>query len=161
MIKKYVLLSQGYPIHQTPDKDEATKMVEDDNKEYLEYVEKCINEWEPYADTSLSMVEQEMTQDDVINLYKEKNNNYAGLRKALSKMSELAEAFEGMGYDVSAQEVKSMIKEIEEEFIWVNIELGQKMINNKTLTKQQKDKQETKWQNKQEKHREVNNVREN
>lgn len=118
MIKKYVIISQGCLIHQTPDKEEAKKMVEEDNKKYLEYVERCINEWEPYADTSLSIVEEEMTQQDVINIYKENNNNFAGLRKSLNKMSELIWAFNEMGHTEFAEDVKLIIKEIEEEFIY-------------------------------------------
>jgi len=118
MIKKYILLTQGFAVHQTPDKEEAEKMVEADNEEYLKYVEHCINEWEPYADTSLSMVEEEMTQQDVINLYKENNNNYAGLRKALSKLYELTGAFNEMEYTEFAEDVKLVIKEIEEEFLY-------------------------------------------
>ena len=41
MSKEYVLVSQGIEIYRTTDKDEAETMMNESNKRWREYVERC------------------------------------------------------------------------------------------------------------------------
>lgn len=54
----YVLVSQGIEIHRTTDKEEAERMMKDANTSWREYVERCIEEGEPYADNEVFMYEE-------------------------------------------------------------------------------------------------------
>lgn len=59
MSKEYVLVSQGIEIYRTTDKDEAETMMNESNKRWREYVERCIESFEPYADNEVFMFEED------------------------------------------------------------------------------------------------------
>ena len=56
--KEYVLVSQGIEIYRTTDKEEAKKMMNESNKSWREYVERCIEEGERPADNEVFMYEE-------------------------------------------------------------------------------------------------------
>lgn len=56
--KEYVLVSQGIEIYRTTDKEEAEKMMNESNKSWREYVERCIEEGERPADNEVFMYEE-------------------------------------------------------------------------------------------------------
>jgi len=58
MAKEYVLVSQGIEIYRTTNREEAVKMQEESNKDWREYVERCIEEYEPYADNKVYLYEE-------------------------------------------------------------------------------------------------------
>lgn len=58
MAKEYVLVSQGIEIYRTTDKDEAETMLNESNKSWREYVERCIEEGERHADNEVFMYEE-------------------------------------------------------------------------------------------------------
>ena len=58
MAKEYVLVSHGIEIYRTTNKEEAEKMMEESNKSWREYVERCIEEHEPYADNEVFLYEE-------------------------------------------------------------------------------------------------------
>lgn len=58
MAKEYVLVSQGIEIYRTTDKEEAEKMMNESNESWREYVGRCIEEHEPYADNEVFMYEE-------------------------------------------------------------------------------------------------------
>lgn len=58
MAKEYVLVSQGIEIYRTTDKDEAETMLNESNKSWREYVERCIEEGERPADNEVFMYEE-------------------------------------------------------------------------------------------------------
>lgn len=60
MSKEYVLVSQGIEIYRTTDKDEAIKMMNESNKSWRKYVERCIENWERPADNEVFMFEEEV-----------------------------------------------------------------------------------------------------
>lgn len=58
MAKEYVLVSQGIEIYRTTDKAEAERMMNESNAEWLEYVARCIENWERPADNEVFMYEE-------------------------------------------------------------------------------------------------------
>lgn len=58
-MKEYVLVSQGIEIYRTTDKEEAEMMMNDDNEDWLEYVQRCVDNNEPYADNEVFMYEED------------------------------------------------------------------------------------------------------
>lgn len=58
MAKEYVLVSQGIEIYRTADKEEAEKMMNESNEKWRKYVEKCIENFEPYADNEVFLFEE-------------------------------------------------------------------------------------------------------
>ena len=56
--KEYVLVSQEIEIYRTTNKEEAEKMMNESNKSWRKYVERCIEEHEPYADNEVFMYEE-------------------------------------------------------------------------------------------------------
>ena len=58
MKTKYVLVSQGIKIYETYDKKEAERIAKENNKQWRKYVERCIEEHEPYADNEVFVVEE-------------------------------------------------------------------------------------------------------
>lgn len=58
MAKEYVLVSQGIEIYRTTDKKEAETMMNESNKSWREYVERCIENWERPADNEVFMYEK-------------------------------------------------------------------------------------------------------
>lgn len=58
MAIKYVLVSQGIAIYETYDKMEAEEYMNSANKEWLEYVQECFDNNEPYADNEIFMYEE-------------------------------------------------------------------------------------------------------
>ena len=57
-VKEYVLVSQGIEIYRTTDKEEAETMMNESNKSWREYVERCIEEGERPADNEVFMYEE-------------------------------------------------------------------------------------------------------
>ena len=51
--KEYVLVSQGVEIFRTYIEDEAVEYAEEANEEWREYVARCIEDDEPYADNEI------------------------------------------------------------------------------------------------------------
>ena len=58
MAKEYVLVSQGIEIYRTTDKDEVETMMNESNKSWRGYVERCIEESERPADNEVFMYEE-------------------------------------------------------------------------------------------------------
>ena len=58
MAKEYILVSQGIEIYRTTDKKEAEIMMNESNKSWREYVERCIEEGERPADNEVFMYEE-------------------------------------------------------------------------------------------------------
>ena len=58
-MKEYVLVSQDIEIYRTTDKEEAKMMMNDDNEDWLEYVQRCVDNNEPYADNEVEMYEED------------------------------------------------------------------------------------------------------
>lgn len=58
MKKEYVLVSQGIEIYRTIDKEEAEKIMNESNKEWYEYREKCAENGERPADNEIFMYEE-------------------------------------------------------------------------------------------------------
>lgn len=57
-MKEYVLVSQGIEIYRTTDKEEAEMMMKDDNEDWLEYVQQCVDDGVIYADNEVFMYEE-------------------------------------------------------------------------------------------------------
>lgn len=57
-MKMYVLVSQGIAIYRTTDKEEAQKMMDNDNEKYWKYYQKCADEREPAVDNEVFMYEE-------------------------------------------------------------------------------------------------------
>ncbi len=55
---QYVLVSQGIEIYRTTNKEEAVKIMEKGNKEWYEYVQRCLDNYEPYADNEIFLYEE-------------------------------------------------------------------------------------------------------
>jgi len=59
MSKQYVLVSQGIEIFRTNDKEFAQKIMNEQNKEYYDYYEKCADNNEPAADNEVFLYEED------------------------------------------------------------------------------------------------------
>ena len=59
MMTKYVLVSQGIKIYETFDKAKAEEVMNNRNKEWRYYVERCIEDMGPYADNESFISEEE------------------------------------------------------------------------------------------------------
>ena len=57
---EYVLVSQGIEIYRTKDKNEALEIMEQGNKEWCKYRQKCIDNYEFYADNEIFIYEEEV-----------------------------------------------------------------------------------------------------
>lgn len=60
MMTKYVLVSQGIKIYETLDKTKAEEITNNENKKWHHYVERCMENMEPYADNEIFMYEEEV-----------------------------------------------------------------------------------------------------
>ena len=60
MMTKYVLVSQGIKIYETFDKIKAEEIMNNRNKEWRRYVERCMEDMEPYTDNEIFMYEEEV-----------------------------------------------------------------------------------------------------
>lgn len=58
MAKEFVLVSQGIEIYRTTDKEEAETVMNESNKSWHKYVERCIEEGERPADNEVFMYEE-------------------------------------------------------------------------------------------------------
>lgn len=59
MAKQYVLVSQGIEIYRTENEDEAEKIMKKNNDKWLDYCQKCIDDYEYYADNEVFMYVEE------------------------------------------------------------------------------------------------------
>ena len=59
----YVLVSQGIEIYRTKDKNEATNIVEQGNKEWYKYCQECYDNHESCADNEITIYEEEVKGD--------------------------------------------------------------------------------------------------
>ena len=59
MAKQYVLVSQGIEIYRTENKSEAEKIMKNNNDKWLDYCQKCINDYEYYVDNKVVMYVEE------------------------------------------------------------------------------------------------------
>ena len=55
---KYILVSQGIKIYETFDKDEALRFMNENNKEFYDYKQKCLDQGERFADNKIFMYEE-------------------------------------------------------------------------------------------------------
>lgn len=55
---KYTLVSQGIAIYETENLQEAVDIARKGNEEWYKYVEKCVEEWEPYADNEMFVYDE-------------------------------------------------------------------------------------------------------
>lgn len=56
-MKTYVLVSQGFKIDEIPDKEAAIEIANAENQRWASYVEKCAEDYEPYADNEVLVYE--------------------------------------------------------------------------------------------------------
>ena len=57
---KYVLVSQGVKIYETFDRAKAEEVMNNRNKEWRYYVERCMEDMESYADNEIFIYEEEV-----------------------------------------------------------------------------------------------------
>ena len=57
---EYVLVSQGVEVCRTRDKNEANNIMEKNNEEWNAYRQKCIDNYEFYADNEIFIYEEEV-----------------------------------------------------------------------------------------------------
>ena len=57
---KYVLVSQGVKIYETFDRAKAEGVMNNGNKEWRYYVERCMEDMGPYADNEIFMCQEEV-----------------------------------------------------------------------------------------------------
>lgn len=62
---EYVLVSQGIEIYRTKDKDEAQEMMDKNNKDWREYVERCIEEGDRPADNEVFLEEEDIDSSEI------------------------------------------------------------------------------------------------
>lgn len=55
---EYVLVSQGIEIFRTKDKNEAEKIQRENNEEWNEYVQKCLDNGDTPADNEVFLYEE-------------------------------------------------------------------------------------------------------
>lgn len=58
MATQYVLVSQGIEIYRTSNRDEAVEQRDVSNEEWYEYVQRCLDNNEPYADNEVFLYEE-------------------------------------------------------------------------------------------------------
>jgi len=58
-MKEYVLVSQGIEIYRTTDGQYAKEMMDEENKDYYEYAQKCADNFERHADNEIEMFIEE------------------------------------------------------------------------------------------------------
>ena len=56
---KYTVVSQGIKIYETFDKTKAQEIVNNSNKAWRHYVDRCMEDMEPYADNEIFIYEEE------------------------------------------------------------------------------------------------------
>lgn len=62
---EYVLVSQGIEIYRTKNKDEAQEMMDKSNKDWREYVERCIEEGDRPADNEVFLEEEDIDSSEI------------------------------------------------------------------------------------------------
>ena len=77
--KRYVLCSQGFPIDETDDREEAIDKALKSNDKWYDYKQKCLDEGEPYADNKVDVYDQ--VEDVDINLWDEMKKRHKPRRK--------------------------------------------------------------------------------
>ena len=56
-MKTYVLVSQVCRIYEISNKETAIEIANAENQRWADYVEKCVNNYEPYADNEILVYE--------------------------------------------------------------------------------------------------------
>lgn len=56
-MQTYILVSQGIKIDEIPDRDIAIEVAIHENNDWLNYVETCVDDYEPYADNEIYVYE--------------------------------------------------------------------------------------------------------
>lgn len=56
---KYTLVSQGIAIYETENLQEVVDIARKENEQWYKYVEKCVEEWEPYADNEMFVYDED------------------------------------------------------------------------------------------------------
>lgn len=64
-MKKYVAVSQGIVIAEFKNIAEAQKFAEEENKDYYDYVQQCIDNKEEIADNEVYIYEEEIKEIEV------------------------------------------------------------------------------------------------
>lgn len=62
MTKEYVLVSQGIEIYRTRDKEKATRIMEEENQNYINAVESARDGYEMPPDTRVEMFEEDVEE---------------------------------------------------------------------------------------------------
>lgn len=62
---EYVLISQGIEIYRTKDKDEAQEIMDKNNKDWREYVERCIEEGDRPVDNEVFLEEEDIDSSEI------------------------------------------------------------------------------------------------
>jgi hypothetical protein len=81
--KEFVLVSQGIEIMRTKSQENAINYVKEQNDEYFDYKQRCIDNYEDYADNYIDL-EIEYASE------KEKDKEIEKLRNKLSQVSDFA-----------------------------------------------------------------------
>ena len=84
--KEYVLVSQGFEIMRTPSQEEAINYVKQANDEWFEYQERCIENWEPYADNYIDLEIEYASEKQKDEEIKRLNKIIAELEKELKEL---------------------------------------------------------------------------
>ena len=64
-MKKYIAVSQGIVIAEFKNIAEAQKFAEEENKDYYNYVQQCIDDGEEIADNEIFLYEEEVKEIEV------------------------------------------------------------------------------------------------
>lgn len=62
MAKEYVLVSQGVEIYRTRDKEKATRIMDEENQNYIKAVESARDGYEMPPDTRVEMFEEDVKE---------------------------------------------------------------------------------------------------
>ena len=66
MAKEYVLVTQGVEVLRTTDEKRAKRILEENNREWLEYVQNCLDKGEGYADNEMFLYEEGKDDEQMV-----------------------------------------------------------------------------------------------
>lgn len=75
---KYTLVTQGYPVYETENRQEAIDIAVKENKSWLKYKQKCLDEGERYADNEMFVYDEDGNEIDLSGYYRAKKPGSRG-----------------------------------------------------------------------------------
>ena len=121
--KEFVLVSQGIEIMRTKSQEIAINYVKKENDDWFDYKQRCIDNYERYADNYISLEieyanekEKEIEVERLNNIIKEKNKQIDWLNDLIKISEKYFELITDLGYDHdglnSVESLKSLIDEL-------------------------------------------------